>query len=154
MNTLFNLADESKQLENKIVGDNFSMIDLGGLESLKDYVCENRDLNLKNTGKVFIHELLGLTGSEISLNYIPAGSKASFSHKHKENEEVYMVLKGEGLMEIDGKILKIKAGFVVKVSPAAVRKIESTEGSDLVVVIIQTRAGSLEQFTLDDAEIV
>ena len=154
MNTLFNLADESKQLENKIMGDNFSMIDLGCWDSLKDYVCENKDLNLKNTGKVFVHDLLGLSGSEISFNYIPAGSKAPFSHKHKENEEVYMVLRGEGSMEIDGKTLKIKEGSVVKVSPAAVRKIESAENSDLIVAVIQTRAGSLDQFTLTDAEIV
>ncbi len=154
MNTLFDLANESKKLENKIIDGNFSMIDLGSLESLKDYVCENKDLSLKNTGKVFLHEILGLTGSEISFNYIPSGSKAPFSHKHKENEEVYMVLRGEGSMEIDGKSVKVKEGSVVKVSPAAIRKIESTENSELIVAIIQTRAGSLEQFTLTDAEIV
>ena len=154
MNTLFDLANESKKLENKIIDGNFSMIDLGSLESLKDYVCENKDLSLKNTGKVFLHEILGLTGSEISFNYIPSGSKAPFSHKHKENEEVYMVLRGEGSMEIDGKSVKVQEGSVVKVSPAAIRNIESTENSELIVAIIQTRAGSLEQFTLTDAEIV
>ena len=154
MNTLFDLANESKKVENQISGENFKMIDLGKYTGLKDYVCENKDLNLKNPGKVFLHEILGLTGAEMSLNYIPADSKAPFSHKHKENEEVYMVLKGEGVMQVDDKIINVKEGSVVKVSPSAVRKIESSENSDLIVLIIQTKAGSLEQFTLTDAEIV
>lgn len=53
-------------------------------------------------GKAFLHDVLGLTSCEISVNFMPAGAKAPFNHKHKQNEEVYIFLKGEGTMTLDG----------------------------------------------------
>ena len=35
-----------------------------------------------------LHELLGLTGAEISVNDLPAGAGVPFVHSHKHNEEV------------------------------------------------------------------
>ena len=43
-----------------------------------------------DNGKVFLHDLLGLTSCEISVNSMPAGVKLPFKHKHKQNEEVYI----------------------------------------------------------------
>ena len=56
--------------------------------------------NFEN-GKAFLHDLLGLTSCEISVSSLPAGVKLPFNHKHKQNEEIYIFLKGAGTMTLD-----------------------------------------------------
>ena len=45
--------------------------------------------SIGNEGRVELHEALGLTGAEISINRLPAGAGVPFGHSHKENEEIY-----------------------------------------------------------------
>ena len=52
-------------------------------------------------GKAFLHDLLDLTSCEISVSSMPAGIKLPFNHKHIQNEEIYIFLKGEGTMTLD-----------------------------------------------------
>lgn len=42
--------------------------------------------------RVELHEKLGLTGAEISINTIGAGECVPFIHSHKQNEEIYYVI--------------------------------------------------------------
>ena len=42
--------------------------------------------------RVELHEKLGLTGAEISINTIRAGECVPFIHSHKQNEEIYYVI--------------------------------------------------------------
>ncbi|MBQ3933626.1 MAG: cupin domain-containing protein, partial [Elusimicrobiaceae bacterium] len=58
-------------------------------------------------GKVFLHDVLGLTGCEISVSSMPAGIKLPFNHKHKQNEEVYIFLKGNGVMTLDTEAVTV-----------------------------------------------
>ncbi len=55
-------------------------------------------------GKAFLHDLLGLTSCEISVSSMPAGIKLPFNHKHIQNEEIYIFLKGEGIMTLDNEV--------------------------------------------------
>ena len=109
-------------------------------------------INLEN-GKVFLKDALGLTGCEISINVVPKGFKVPFNHKHKQNEEIYIVLKGEGIITIDGEKLSAKEGFCVNVDPQSLRTIENAGDSELESICIQTKANSLEQYGLSDVEI-
>ena len=109
-------------------------------------------INLEN-GKTFLHDALELTSCEISINTVPKGFKVPFNHKHKQNEEVYIVLKGEGAMTIDGEAVKVKEGSVVKVAPEAARTIENTGDGEFEFICIQAKTNSLEQFGLADAEL-
>ncbi len=109
-------------------------------------------INFEN-GKVFLHDALELTSCEISVNTVPKGFKVPFSHKHKQNEEVYIILKGEGIITVDGTSLKVKEGSVVKIQPAASRTIENTSDGEFQFICIQAKADSLEQFGLADAEL-
>ena len=65
-------------------------------------------------GKAFLHDLLGLTSCEISVSAMPAGVKLPFNHKHKQNEEVYIFLKGEGSMTLDNEVVEFKEGTCIK----------------------------------------
>ena len=49
-----------------------------------------------------LHDRLGLTGAEISVNTLDAGASIPFVHAHKANEEIYFVLSGSGKAVVDG----------------------------------------------------
>ncbi len=98
-----------------------------------------------------LHDTLALTGSEVSINTMPAGSEVPFYHSHKENEEIYFILSGSGYMEIDDEKIELEAGDWLRVSPQAKRKLHAT--TDMVEICIQTKAGSLTQWTMSDGVI-
>ena len=96
-----------------------------------------------------LHDALKLTGCEVSFNNLPAGVAVPFVHKHKENEELYLIVKGSGEFFLDGEIITLAAGDCVRVDPACERCIKAgSEG--LSFYCIQTKAGSLEHFTATD----
>ena len=121
---------------------NFRILKIGKL----DEVSKNYE-----NGKVFLHDLLDLTSCEISVNSMCAGVKLPFNHKHKQNEEIYIFLKGNGSMTLDNEIIDVKEGDCIKVLPQAVRTMEAK--SDLQYICIQAKTNSLEQFGLGDAEL-
>ena len=107
--------------------------------------------NAGSEGRVELHETLGLTGAEISINALPAGASVPFVHAHKNNEEVYGILSGKGKAVIDGQEVELSAGDWLKVAPAAKRQFFAADDSGITFVCIQTKQGSLEGFTADDA---
>lgn len=100
--------------------------------------------------RVELHDKIGLTGSEISVNRLPANGSIPFVHAHKQNEEVYYIVEGEGKFAIDGEEFALKAGDFVKIAPRGKRQIFAGEGG-LTYICIQTKAGSLEEYTANDA---
>lgn len=101
-------------------------------------------------GKVWIKDILGLTGTEVSISSMPAGSSVPYDHIHDQNEELYVFLSGEGQMKLDDEIIDVSAGSVVRVDPQGVRCWRNTGTTDLVHLVIQAKAGSLEQWTAVD----
>ena len=109
----------------------------------------NADLNAARTE---FHELLSLTGAEVSYNSLPKDAEIPFVHSHKENEEFYLVLKGSGKFYADGRIFDLKKGSALKVKPAVKRCIKAgNEG--ISYICIQAKEHSLSQFTMTDAVI-
>jgi uncharacterized cupin superfamily protein len=100
-------------------------------------------------GKYFIGKELGLTGSEVSLNRLPAGKGIPFVHAHKKNEELYIVLRGNGTFFVDGDEFPVQEGSLIRVAPAGERAFKAGS-EDLFFICIQTEAGSLSQATLED----
>ena len=121
---------------------NFKILKIGKL----DEVSKNYE-----NGKAFLHDLLDLTSCEISVNSMSADVKLPFNHKHKQNEEIYIFLKGNGSMTLDNEIIDVKEGDCIKVLPQAVRTMEAK--NDLQYICIQAKTNSLEQFGLGDAEL-
>ncbi|WP_005038165.1 cupin domain-containing protein [Holophaga foetida] len=101
-------------------------------------------------GRTVLHDDLALTSAEVSINTLPAGVSLPFIHAHKQNEEIYVVLKGKGLFYIDGEEFGVQEGCVVRIDPAAARSIKADEASELTYVCVQAKAGSLEQHTQGD----
>jgi uncharacterized cupin superfamily protein len=100
-------------------------------------------------GKYFIGKELGLTGCEVSLNRLPAGKGIPFVHAHKKNEELYIVLRGNGIFFVDGDEFPVQEGSLIRVAPAGERAFKAGS-EDLYFICIQTEAGTLSQATLED----
>lgn len=92
-------------------------------------------------GKRMLGEALGLTAMEVSVNSFPVGAEMPFAHRHRENEELYLFLSGEGELRVDEQRLPVRAGTAVRVSPEGVRTWKNTGATPLVYVVIQARAG-------------
>lgn len=110
-----------------------------------------KKVSVAEEARVELHDLLGLTGAEISVNTLPAGGGVPFFHSHKQNEEIYAVLEGEGEAVIDGETIALKAGDWVRVAPAASRKFSAAADKGIKYICIQVKAGSLEGYTMSDA---
>ncbi|MEN6308858.1 MAG: cupin domain-containing protein [Anaerohalosphaeraceae bacterium] len=106
--------------------------------------------DISKLGRVTLHSELKLTGSEISINELPAGASIPFVHSHKRNEEVYLILKGKGQFYIDGDEFGIEEGCVIRVDPAGARCLKADDQMPIRYVCIQTEAKSLVQFTEHD----
>ena len=106
--------------------------------------------SIKELGRVTLNEQLSLTGSEISVNELPAGVSVPFVHAHKRNEEVYIILSGKGRFFIDGDEFGVGTGDVVRIDPAGERCIKADDQEAIKFICIQAEAKSLVQFTQND----
>ena len=107
--------------------------------------------NIGNESRTELHEVLSLTGAEISINQLPAGSNVPFVHSHRNNEEIYGIFSGNGRVIIDNEEIEIATGDWLKISPAAKRQFFASNDSSITYVCIQVKENSLGGFTADDA---
>lgn len=104
----------------------------------------------ENAPRVELHNKLGLTGAEISINTIQAGEGLPFIHSHKQNEEIYYVIDGSGKAVIDNEEIDIVTGDWIRISPIAERQFFASKDNSLSYVCIQVKENSLENFTAND----
>jgi mannose-6-phosphate isomerase-like protein (cupin superfamily) len=88
-------------------------------------------------GKLFLREPLALSGAEISLNRLPAGARLPFLHRHREHEEIYVFVAGEGEFQAGDEVFAVGPGSVVKVQTWLPRSWRSTGDTPLDYVVIQ-----------------
>ena len=117
---------------------------------MSNYSLKRVDMH---AGRVELHDLLQLTGCEVSCNTLPKGASVPFVHHHTNNEELYIVLEGAGTLFIDGEELPLAAGDCFRIAPAGARCIRAAKDSALHFLCVQTRAGSLEGYTMSDGVI-
>ncbi len=98
-----------------------------------------------------LHDRLGLTGAEISVNTLPAGASVPFVHAHKANEEIYFILSGKGKVIVDGEDVDLNEGDWIRIAPAGKRQFFASSDSPISYICIQVKAGSLGAYTADDA---
>ncbi len=134
----------------KKVGDNFSVFNIGPLEEVSQYSFNHHKLTRDFAGKKFLREELDLTSMEVSFNRFPPGYSMPFSHKHRENEELYLFLKGRGEFCVDGEWFEVQEGSSVKVAPNGVRTWRSSHSEELIFVVIQAKEGTLNNSSIED----
>jgi mannose-6-phosphate isomerase-like protein (cupin superfamily) len=61
-------------------------------------------------------------------------------HRHKVQEQIYHVLEGEGLMEIDGKPHVVRRHDVIYLPPGVEHSIQNSGLSDLIFLVVTSPA--------------
>lgn len=63
------------------------------------------------------------------------GVRMPFAHRHREQEEAYVVVGGSGRANLDGEIVALGVWDVLRVAPPVVRSFEAgPEGLDLICI--------------------
>lgn len=101
-------------------------------------------------GRLFVGEMLKTTGVEISFRALEPKTTIPFLHKHHQHEEIYVFLKGKGNFQVDDHVFEVAEGSLVRVSPDGNRTLSNTLDKDLVYMVIQAKAGSLEAYNIMD----
>ena len=122
-------------------GNNFTAVNFGRLNEVEN-------------GKIFLKDATKTTGMEVSISVLPPHTDLPIFHSHKQNEETYIILSGKGKFQVDNRVFDISEGSVVRVAPAGLRGMTNTSDEQMAYIVIQAKAGSLEQCTMEDGVIV
>jgi uncharacterized cupin superfamily protein len=78
---------------------------------------------------------LGLENSGVSYMRVSPEFRLPFGHKHKNQEEVYVLLSGSARMKIEDEVRELKPLDAVRVHKDTMRSIEAgDEGAEFLVV--------------------
>jgi mannose-6-phosphate isomerase-like protein (cupin superfamily) len=94
-------------------------------------------------------QTLQLEQSGLGYQCLPPDYRFPYGHTHKEQEEVYVVLRGNGRMKLDDEIVELKEWDAVRVAPGTWRGYEAgPEGLEILVI----GAPNLGESPRDDVE--
>ena len=141
-----------KEIEKLSENINHKAVNLGDLQELMDYSLIHPVNKQEIEGKVFLKDATQSTGSEISFNSLPAKTEQPYFHIHRKNEETYIILKGFGFFQVDGKCFDIKEGSVIRVAPDGIRGIRNASEDTMIYLVVQSKENSLEEYTTGDGE--
>lgn len=105
-----------KKIEKTAGGANFAAVTVGKMDELNQHTLILAP-GVEIPGKVFTGSALGATGAEMSFQRIEPGAGVGFLHTHKTHEELYIIVRGDGEFQVDGKIFAVGEGSVIRVSP-------------------------------------
>ena len=60
--------------------------------------------------------------------------QATERHYHRRTEEIYLVTKGSGSLEVDGEIRKVRPGDAILIPPGAWHTLENDGTSELLIL--------------------
>jgi uncharacterized cupin superfamily protein len=72
----------------------------------------------------FAAQALAAERTGLSFHRVKPGKRQAFGHRHKEAEEVYVVIGGSGRVRIDDDVLELQRLDAIRVAPHAVRAFE------------------------------
>jgi uncharacterized cupin superfamily protein len=83
----------------------------------------------------FARKLLGSEHLGVSHWRYAPGFRSPGAHRHREQEEVYVVVGGSGRVLLDGEVHDLRRWDVVRVSPPTVRAFEAgQEGLEIIAI--------------------
>ncbi len=73
----------------------------------------------------FLRTVLGAERIGLADYRVKPGRRAGFGHRHREAEEMYVVLSGSGRFKLDGEIIDVAARDVLYCAPSVMREWEA-----------------------------
>lgn len=76
-----------------------------------------------------------------SFHRLKPNKRQPFGHQHEEAEEVYVIVRGDGLFKLDDEIIEVKTLDAIRVSPEVMRAFEAGDDGLEVLVFGPRRDG-------------
>lgn len=86
--------------------------------------------------KEFLSRPLGCKGVGFSFVRCKPGEGATYVHRHKVQEEVFLTVQGNGTIILDGRRIAMPEGTIVRVGPTVYRAIGNDSNKDVVYMIL------------------
>jgi uncharacterized cupin superfamily protein len=81
----------------------------------------------------YLREDVGAEAIGMTYYRMNPGRRTGFGHRHKEAEEMYVVIAGTGRVKVGDEVIDLRARDVVRVAPATVREFEAgPDGMELL----------------------
>lgn len=139
-----------ENIEQTSENKNYTAVNIGSLDNLAEHKFTHPISNRIVDGKAFIKDITKATGTEISFNVLSPKTELPYFHIHSQNEETYIILKGEGDFQVDDDCFPISEGSVIRVAPKGIRGMRNTSDEPMVYIVIQSKENSLQQYSFDD----
>ncbi len=95
-----------------------------------------------------------LEAKQVALTFrrMPAqtGGKGGYGHRHKTQEEIYLVLSGRLEFKLEDQVVELEGGTAVRVAPHVTRSVWNEGPEDAELVICSVRVEDLQ----DEGEII
>jgi len=78
------------------------------------------------------------------------GGRGSYGHRHRTQEEIYLVLAGTVTFKVGGDVFEAGPGTAVRVPPAELRSVHNDTDGDAELVISSTRVDDIEAETITE----
>jgi mannose-6-phosphate isomerase-like protein (cupin superfamily) len=83
----------------------------------------------------FARETLELSNQGMTLFTLAPNFRIPFGHRHKEQEEVYVVVAGSARIKVDEEIVELGSWDAVRIAPATARGLEAgPDGAEILAV--------------------
>ena len=83
----------------------------------------------------FGRQVLGSPELGVSRFTYEPGARMPWGHRHREQEEIYVVAGGSGRASLDGEVVELIASDVLRVAPSVIRSFEAgPEGLELICI--------------------
>jgi mannose-6-phosphate isomerase-like protein (cupin superfamily) len=100
----------------------------------------------------FAHGDLNAEQIGISLQRVKPGKRHAFAHRHKQAEEVYVVVSGAGRVKLDDEVKEVGPLDAIRVGPSVTRGFEAgDEGLELIAFSPRAKGDAeiVEDFSWD-----
>ncbi len=93
------------------------------------------------TGPVDLYEIWGTSDFNSAVDFmdrmvVPPGTRVGY-HQHGNNEEMYVVLSGQGTMTIDGKTVAVGTGDMILNPVGGEHGLHNDSDNDIDLLVIQ-----------------
>lgn len=113
---------------------------------IKNFIQANKqiqDSSHGGSGKVDLYEIWSGDNFKSNIDFIdrvviPPGSTVGY-HKHDNNEEMYIVLEGQGTMTINGTSTKISKGDMILNPPYNEHGLVNDSNENIDLLVVQVR---------------
>jgi mannose-6-phosphate isomerase-like protein (cupin superfamily) len=82
----------------------------------------------------FARRALAAEQTGVTYLIIKPGQREAFAHRHRQAEEVYIVLEGSGRVKLDDEVVELTGLDAVRVGPGTARQFEA--GADGLALLI------------------